>query len=244
MAFSHGSVAQFFVDGFNATSFVNEVSHSASIDAAETTVLGNTAKQYVPGLEDATVKTSGFWDATGSAATDTLSFDYKVQSIVRQFVPVLYIPQTDAQGSICYFSQMMLTSHNRGTNVSDAASSDLEFQGETGFNRGVNLSNLSTVSTSSNTTAIDDAASSANGANAILTVTAASGTTPTLVAKVQHSVDNSVWVDLITFGSKNSRSSEFQTVAGTVQRYVRVLWTVGGTTPSFTFHVGFHRGTL
>jgi hypothetical protein len=55
------------------------------------------------------------------------------------------------------------------------------------------------------------------------------GTTPTITWKVQHSVDNSVWIDLMTFTLANDATSERETVSGTVNRYLRAIRTVGGS---------------
>ena len=68
-------------------------------------------------------------------------------------------------------------------------------------------------------------------------VTAASGTTPTLDLTVEWSPDGTNWVDadtpdaftqLITTGGQ---AKEITAKA----RYYRLLWTIGGSTPSFTF---------
>ena len=80
-----------------------------------------------------------------------------------------------------------------------------------------------------------------------LHITAASGTTPTLVVKVQ-SDDNAGFTsatDRITFTSANSIGGQWSSVAGAVtDDYWRVTWTVGGTSPSFTFVVALGIGAL
>lgn len=73
-----------------------------------------------------------------------------------------------------------------------------------------------------------------------LHVTAASGTTPTLVVKVQ-SDDNAGFtspVDRITFTTATGKTAQATNVAGAItDTYWRVTWTLTGTTPSFTFGV-------
>lgn len=70
-----------------------------------------------------------------------------------------------------------------------------------------------------------------------LDVTAVSGTTPTLDVKLQHSPDGSLWSDLGTaFTQKTAVSREVKTFTQ-MHGYVRVVWTIGGTTPSFTCSV-------
>ena len=66
-----------------------------------------------------------------------------------------------------------------------------------------------------------------------LDVSARSGTTPTLDVTIQHSADGVTFATLGTFTQKTAVSAEHK-VFGGCDRYVRALFTVGGTTPSFT----------
>lgn len=74
---------------------------------------------------------------------------------------------------------------------------------------------------------------------------ARSGTTPTLDATVQHSIDGgTTWFTLVTFTQLTNTGSELKAYAdveGTTAQFVgrlfRVSYTIGGTTPSFTFGV-------
>ena len=81
---------------------------------------------------------------------------------------------------------------------------------------------------------------------AVLNASAGTGTTPTLDVKLQHSDDDSTYAD-ITGGA----FTQVTDVAGTagiqvlkvnvsdLKRYVRVIGTIAGTTPSFEFGVEF-----
>jgi hypothetical protein len=73
-----------------------------------------------------------------------------------------------------------------------------------------------------------------------LEVTAASGTSPTLVLSIQWSVDG------VNFGNNDGTADAFASVAavGNVTKnipvrapYMQITWTIGGTSPSFTFAV-------
>ena len=68
------------------------------------------------------------------------------------------------------------------------------------------------------------------------TVTAASGTTPTLDTAVQTSRDNGVadaWRTIASFSQKTGAATERKCFSG-CDHFVRLNHTVGGTTPSFT----------
>ena len=102
---------------------------------------------------------------------------------------------------------------------------------------------LAAQTATGNSASLDNSASSASGGSAYLQVTAKSGTSPTMAVKVQHSADDATFVDLITFTTASDITAERKTVSGTVNRYLRVNRTVGGSsTPSMTYVVMFARG--
>lgn len=69
-----------------------------------------------------------------------------------------------------------------------------------------------------------------------LQVTAVSGSSPTLQLIVEHSSDNSFFRTHTTQTAVSTTGVTEFAVAG-LDRYVRVRWVVGGSTPSFTFSV-------
>jgi len=79
MAFTHGKDSVFSLDDTGGslqdiTAFVNGVDGlPGDIDMAETTTLGNEAKTYIPGLDDAQVTVSGVWDSTLDGYVGTLA---------------------------------------------------------------------------------------------------------------------------------------------------------------------------
>ena len=94
----------------------------------------------------------------------------------------------------------------------------------------------------------------ARGAAITINVTAASGTTPTLVAKLQYSPDGTIWIDYTTKPVTATISATGQTtlvvypgvtevansaVSLPLPRTLRMHYTIGGTTPSFTFATYF-----
>ena len=95
-----------------------------------------------------------------------------------------------------------------------------------------------THSSASNGTSVDNSASSASGGAGYLQAFSLSSGTP--VVKIQHSSDNSSFSDLITFTASTAISSEYLTVSGTVNRYIRVIST--GTFSNLNFACLFYRG--
>ena len=94
----------------------------------------------------------------------------------------------------------------------------------------------------------------ASGAVITINVTVASGTTPTLVAKLQYSPDGTTWIDYTAKPVTATISATGQTtlvvypgvtevansaVSLPLPRTLRMHYTIGGTTPSFTFATYF-----
>lgn len=75
-----------------------------------------------------------------------------------------------------------------------------------------------------------------------LRVTAASGTTPTLDVKLQDTMDGTNYNDITggAFAQKTTTGAEVINVTSLFANQLRVLYTIGGTTPSFTFTVIAH----
>lgn len=77
----------------------------------------------------------------------------------------------------------------------------------------------------------------AKSIRAQLDVTAASGTTPTLDAIIEDTIDGTNWFQVGAFVQKVTTGREAINITGLFSDVIRVRWTVAGTTPSFTFSV-------
>jgi phage gp36-like protein len=67
-----------------------------------------------------------------------------------------------------------------------------------------------------------------------LAVSAASGTTPNLTVTLETSKDGTTWRTLGAFAAVTAAGPVAKVFAG-ADRYLRAIWTISGTTPSFTF---------
>jgi hypothetical protein len=76
-----------------------------------------------------------------------------------------------------------------------------------------------------------------------LTITAASGTTPSLTVVVQDSPDGSTWTTRDTYPAQTTTATVTRALPAGLNTYQRVGWTISGTTPSFTFSVQFASST-
>lgn len=72
----------------------------------------------------------------------------------------------------------------------------------------------------------------------LLSIGAASGTTPTLDVKLQDSADGASWADISGAAFAQKTAAGFGTLQiSTWRRHIRAVATIAGTTPSFTFSV-------
>jgi hypothetical protein len=70
-----------------------------------------------------------------------------------------------------------------------------------------------------------------------LNVTAASGIAQTLDVAIEDTLDGTNWNVIGTFAQKVAAGREVINVTTPFSGTVRVRWTIGGTTPSFTFAI-------
>jgi hypothetical protein len=70
-----------------------------------------------------------------------------------------------------------------------------------------------------------------------LDVTAASGTTPTLDVVIEDTLDGVNFNTIGTFTQRTSAGRQVIDITTPFSDSVRIRWTIGGTTPSFTFSV-------
>ncbi len=234
MAFIHGKDTKVFMDSTDLSSYLSSADPSRTVDVGETTTFGSSNKTFVAGEKDASVSFSGFFDATA---------DNIIQGLVgtNDKVALIGFDGVDATDD-CMFGKGVTTNYGISSPVGDVVAVTFDLQAS-GFFSGSVLENA-TVTATGNGTARDNASSTSNGGGAFIIATSVSGTsTPTLTAKITHSADNSTYADLVTFTALTSAGAEVKEIASgtTVNRYLKVVYTVSGTNPSFNVIVGFGR---
>lgn len=234
MAFIHGKDTKIFINENDYSTYFNNADNALTVDVAESTTFGNASKTYITGNKDGTVSLTGFFDATADAVIQPLLGGSK-------FLYVLGFDGVDADDN-CTFSNGNVVNYGTSSPVGDIVATSIDIQADKGLYNGKVLENDTYTATASGT-ARDNTVSSANGGAGFLIVTSASGTTPTADFKITHSADDSTYVDLLTFTQATTATSEIKYVdkGTTVNRYLKVEATIGGTTPSFSAIIGFGR---
>ena len=240
MAFIHGKNAVVLHGAYALTSFLNDGSISASVETAETTSFGNSAKTFVTGLRDGTLSASGMFDGAASAVDEVLTASIGSDSLS----PVTFAPNGAAIGQRVVLLQAKTTSYDVSSPVGDVVSVSYDAQADGGLDHGVSLADLASISATTNSTSNDNTASTANGGLAQVHVTVNSRSSNSTI-KVQHSSDNSTWADLASFtvvATTITTSERVAVAAGTtVNRYLRAQNTLAAGTGSITYQVSFAR---
>lgn len=240
--YRHGKNTSVFFDKYDLSTFFSEASTSRTVETNETTTFGASAKTYLAGLRDGTVSLSGLFDGSVAAVDELLAAS--LGSSTDNVATFLFEGVTT--GQICHLMTTQSTSYEVTSPVSDVVSVSAELQANGGLESGRVLAANSTIATATTTngTSVDNAAASTNGGVAHVHVTANTRNGTTTI-KVQHSVDNSTWVDLVTFATVaiSTTTSERVTVATgvSVNRYLRSQIVTAGATGSITSTASFSR---
>jgi len=238
--FRHGKNTVVAINGFDATTFFNDATSTRMIDTAETTAFGSTAKTYIASLRDGTLSLKGMYDGSTGAVDEVFA---GIAGSTTDAVVTVGL-EGSTVGTACHMVGAIETNYEVSAVVSDLVKISADFQGDGGLDSGKILQS-GTISTATTTlgTAVDNTTSSANGGVGHVHATAntRSGTTQ---LKIQHSTDNSTWVDLVTFtGIATTITSGERIVLAsgtTVNRYVRSNITTSGT-GSITTSIAFAR---
>ena len=236
--FAHGKNVNVFINEFDFSTYFNDVSATSTVETSEVSAFGSSAKEYIVGLLDGTVSLSGMFDGTATG-TDVV-FSAVLGSTTKQ--NVIVAPSGHSNGATAIVLEADDTSYEVSGAVADVVQTSAEFQSSDGVEHGKILSSGAAISATGNGTSVDNTAASTNGGVGFVSVPT-NTRNGNITVKVQQSADNSTFTDLITFTVVTSTQKTFQRVevTGTVARYLRVNYTVAGSTGSATPVVAFAR---
>lgn len=82
MAFVAGKGYKVKIGGTDVSAYLTNVSQPLTKDALETTTMGDSARDYIEGLRNATISLSGRWDGADNTLDETLYNAYDNSSLV------------------------------------------------------------------------------------------------------------------------------------------------------------------
>jgi hypothetical protein len=124
--FRHGKSTSFKIDDSGGTlrdisNTLTDVSFPQSVDTAETSSFGDSAKTYIVGLTDGTLSVSGNFDAT---------VDGYIAGTVGFATPLEfeYGPEGSSSGYVKYSGTAILTSYEKSGAIGDVVTYSAEYQ--------------------------------------------------------------------------------------------------------------------
>lgn len=236
MAFIHSKTARVLVNERTFSAKLRRIQTGHTRALGETTAFTDEGSRFIPGLRSGSLVLEGMFEGV-----DAVDGEIESSSGVDDGFLVTAAPEGFAVGKRSILVVGDIQNYEIPASVSETVGFTVDAMPDDGVDWGVSLHDLTAETATANGIAVDNTASSAKGGVAALHVTAASGGTPSATIKVQHSTDDTVYADLITFTAATAATSERKAVTGTVNRFVRATWAITGTTPSFTFVVAFAR---
>ena len=238
MSFGSGASAKVYVSGYDLTAYFASLGFTNAQGAYDVTTFGATGKAFIPGLTDGQITADGFFDGGADLVDQVLSAAIGAASD-GQWLVFLAGAAIGARGRGCASVE---SNYQVSNPVDGAVTVSAAVQSDGGLDGVVSLHALGAETTSPvNSASVNNAAGSTNGGVAFIQATAFTGTS--VVIKIQHSTDDAVWADLVTFTAIDAaRDYERVLVAAgtTVNQYLRSQ-VASGTFTSVTFVSGFAR---
>lgn len=228
MAKQAGMGTRLLVGGYDVSGDINAIGTIGSqLAPIDTTDITQSAHSRIPGLRDGTMSFTAFFDAAN--AHPVLSQLPGANTLMSAVLPPL------AVGSPAACLNALQVSYN--PTRSNAGDLTIACEGQADQGDGPCWTQALTPgirpdAAATNGAAVDNGASTANGARLFLQVVQFTGTSATIT--VQQSADNATWSTLGAFTAVAAApNAQSLTVAGTVNRYLRVI--SAGTFSSLQF---------
>jgi len=248
--FQHGKSTSVYLDEFDMSAYLQASDVGFDQDTADVTTYGASSRAFIASQASGTLSFNGLIDATNTAGTSDKEFEAILGSATH---PVLTVAiEGGTIGNRAVIARANETSYTMATPVADVNSLTADFQCSAdpannvdfGVASAVQLTTGASIAHGSlgNLASVDNGASSTNGGAALLHVPTNTVDGATTI-KVQHSADDAVWADLVTFTAVGASTitSQLSAVTGTVNQYLRVTASTAGSSGAITFMVSFAR---
>ncbi|MFJ4785510.1 hypothetical protein [Streptomyces sp. NPDC088794] len=227
-----------FAGGVDLTGNSNKIELSSEVEAKESTNYGSQAyKEFVGGLASAEISGEGQWEAADATKVDDASW-----AQLGGVGPWSISANTSAAvGDLAYFTQALRSDYKLFGEVGEVAPWTGTAKSAWPLVRGQFAHPPGTARTATGVgTGLQIGAVALNKRMyASLHVLSVAGTTPSITARVESSVDNTFAspTTRLTFAAANAVGGQTLRTAGTAitDTWWRVAWTISGTTPSFLF---------
>lgn len=115
--FYHGSKAKLYVNGRDWSTYARSIKGSVKVDTAEVSTLGEVAKKYVPGMQDATMSVDGIFDGAASRI-DQMIQDCLSSSDINN---ITWVINNEGLGKVAYGMEFTENNYEVSAGMGDAA---------------------------------------------------------------------------------------------------------------------------
>jgi|TARA_R110000824_G_scaffold21078_6_gene78872 hypothetical protein len=234
------SVGYFLVSGYSLAGTMTEVTYKKLGGTENTDALGDSWQEATPtGRLSGELYQTGWFDDASKSSVDALIVNPGTTIRVICVAPA----GSTAGSAMTGFEGAFSAEVERLIEKEGLHKLNCTYNVSGAIEEGAIIEALAARTATGNSASVDNSASSASGGSGYIQITAESGSSPTLAAVLQHSSDDTTFTTLGTFTTSGTVGAERITVTGTVNRYIRVNATIGGSsTPSVTYTVAFSRG--
>ena len=233
MAKFDSQYSKLYVNQFDLSTYSTDVSIGGGRGLNEITTFGSSGATFHPTNQTESLSWSGFYDTTATSGPDAVLGDLRTSSTAAV---VSYFPAGD---TIEYIGEGIpegfVNTYEIGSSVGSVVTATSTIDAGNRHRTKV-AAPYATVTATTTGTSIDDAAGTTSGIRWFYHVFALSGT---WTLKLQHSSNNSTWVDLVV-SSVSAIGAYSAESTGTFNRYVRSNATLSGS-GSITYGISYTR---
>lgn len=227
----------FYVNGVSLACALQSFEATSEAEALDATTLCNTARKYVQGLKNATVSTSGIWDAD-STNLDEIHNVYSSAFETGNQADVLATLATASVGTDAILFKAASTSYNIEIENGALVICSTDFQTNEGVGYGKVLFTQSVNGTTVTGSSVDNGAATSNGGLFVIQIQNPNQYAGTV--KLEQSSNNSTWAEIASFTLAGTKfDSETIELSGSIAQYLRVKCTA--STGAITFTAGVAR---
>ena len=234
---THGTAARFYYGHMDFSGYAEQVEQQLSRSLAEYRPLNGSGVIRLPGHRDARLTLTGGALDVDVGANDEYVWTRLNEETERAWA---FMPYGDAHGRFCYCGQAI------GENQQRVAGDDIirlpvAVVSTRDIDRCVVLRALASGGASPGATFNSTLAGGTPDGGAAYVVCTALSAGATLTVTFEHSTDGATWVTLTTMDALDDVGSAQKVVSGAVRQYLRVSWTLAGTSPAATWFAAFGR---
>lgn len=229
----HGKGSGVFVAEFDLSSDLTQYTFGKSRQLVNVTTFGNDDKVFLAGIGEGQIGVQGIWNSATDQSDEELNALDGTETVITASPTA-----AAAIGDRAHMVKGFIENYQPRAPHNDAVRFSSGVKASAGAYTGVVLHPDVQRSAAADFASVDGTAQSANGLTAFLHVTQFSGTDATVT--IEDSTDDAIFGSLVAFTQVTGLTSEPVTVAGTVERYLRVALTGTFTTVTFVVSAARH----